>query len=36
MYGKKIKDFIKKEYDHDLTNEEMLYLTIHIERVVNR
>ncbi|MEK4298905.1 PRD domain-containing protein [Oceanobacillus sp. FSL W8-0428] len=32
----KIKDFIKKEYDHDLTNEEMLYLTIHIERVVNR
>ncbi|GGP11291.1 BglG family transcription antiterminator LicT [Oceanobacillus neutriphilus] len=32
----KIKNFIKKEYDHDLTNEEMLYLTIHIERVVNR
>lgn len=32
----KIKGFIKKEYDHDLTNEEMLYLTIHIERVVNR
>lgn len=32
----KIKDYIKKEYNHDLTNEEMLYLTIHIERVVNR
>jgi beta-glucoside operon transcriptional antiterminator len=32
----KIKEFIKKEYNHDLTNEEMLYLTIHIERVVNR
>ncbi|HZG18366.1 MAG TPA: PRD domain-containing protein [Candidatus Bathyarchaeia archaeon] len=32
----KIKDYIKKEYNHTLTNEEMLYLTIHIERVVNR
>lgn len=32
----KIKDYIKYKYEHDLTNEEMLYLTIHIERVVNR
>lgn len=32
----KIKDYIKYNYKHDLTNEEMLYLTIHIERVVNR
>jgi beta-glucoside operon transcriptional antiterminator len=32
----KIKKFVKKEYNHELTNEEMLYLTIHIERVVNR
>ncbi|GAF64690.1 putative transcriptional antiterminator [Bacillus sp. TS-2] len=32
----KIKDYILKEYQHELTNEEMLYLTIHIERVVNR
>lgn len=32
----KIKNYIKQHYDHDLTNEEMLYLTIHIERVVNR
>ncbi|GIN88550.1 transcription antiterminator LicT [Heyndrickxia sporothermodurans] len=32
----KIKDYIKHTYNHDLTNEEMLYLTIHIERVVNR
>jgi len=32
----KIKDYIQKEYNHTLTNEEMLYLTIHIERVVNR
>ncbi|MGD8192039.1 BglG family transcription antiterminator LicT [Brevibacillus ginsengisoli] len=31
----KIKEYIKKEYNHTLTNEEMLYLTIHIERVVN-
>ncbi|MGE8203293.1 BglG family transcription antiterminator LicT [Heyndrickxia sp. NPDC080065] len=32
----KIKDYIKHTYNHVLTNEEMLYLTIHIERVVNR
>ncbi|MBS4207062.1 BglG family transcription antiterminator LicT [Bacillus sp. FJAT-50079] len=32
----KIKSYIKKEYNHELTNEEMLYLTLHIERVVNR
>ncbi|TWT25399.1 BglG family transcription antiterminator LicT [Planomicrobium sp. CPCC 101110] len=32
----KIKDYIKKEYGHDLTNDEMLYLMIHIERVVKR
>lgn len=32
----KIKSYIRSEYNHDLTNEEMLYLTIHIERVVNR
>ncbi|MDF1507945.1 PRD domain-containing protein [Robertmurraya sp. DFI.2.37] len=32
----KIQEYIKKEYHHDLTNEEMLYLTIHIARVVNR
>ncbi|GGG11855.1 transcription antiterminator LicT [Paenibacillus albidus] len=32
----KIKIFVGKEYGHELTNEEMLYLTVHIERVVNR
>ncbi|GAA0432724.1 MULTISPECIES: BglG family transcription antiterminator LicT [Virgibacillus] len=32
----KIKSYIKRQYNHELTNEEMLYLTIHIERVVNR
>jgi beta-glucoside operon transcriptional antiterminator len=32
----KIKDFFKKEYQHTLTHEEMLYLTIHIHRVVSR
>ncbi|BDG32260.1 BglG family transcription antiterminator LicT [Parageobacillus thermoglucosidasius] len=33
---KKIKDYIKKVYTYELTKEEMTYLTIHIERVVNR
>lgn len=32
----KIAMFVNKEYDHELTNEEKLYLTVHIERVVNR
>lgn len=32
----KIALFVQKEYDHALTNEEKLYLTVHIERVVNR
>lgn len=32
----KIGAFVEKEYNHELTNEEKLYLTVHIERVVNR
>ncbi|MFC1283990.1 BglG family transcription antiterminator LicT [Bacillus paralicheniformis] len=32
----KIKQYIEKEYGHQLTNEELLYLTIHIERVVHQ
>ncbi|MFC4323777.1 BglG family transcription antiterminator LicT [Litchfieldia salsa] len=32
----KINEYIQKKYNHELTNEEKLYLTIHIERVVNR
>lgn len=32
----KIRNFVAKEYNHELTNEEMLYLTVHLERVVNR
>ncbi|MBU5263649.1 BglG family transcription antiterminator LicT [Bacillus atrophaeus] len=32
----KIKQYIQKEYDHKLTSEELLYLTIHIERVVKQ
>lgn len=32
----KIEVFVKKEYNHELTNEEKLYLTVHIQRVVNR
>jgi beta-glucoside operon transcriptional antiterminator len=33
---KKIRDYIQKEHGQDLTKEEMAYLAIHIERVVNR
>ena len=32
----KIRQYIEKEYGHQLTNEELLYLTIHIERVVHQ
>jgi len=32
----KIRDFINKTHNHQLTKEEMAYLTIHIERVVKR
>ncbi|RHW05915.1 BglG family transcription antiterminator LicT [Bacillus cereus] len=33
---KKIKIYIKKNYNYDLTDDEKLYLTIHIERITNR
>ncbi|PAD23183.1 transcription antiterminator LicT [Niallia circulans] len=32
----KINDYLKKEYHYAPTNEELLYLTIHIERVCQR
>ncbi|WP_409252861.1 BglG family transcription antiterminator LicT [Bacillus sp. SCS-153A] len=32
----KIKKFVEKQYRYELTEEEILYLTIHIERVVNK
>jgi beta-glucoside operon transcriptional antiterminator len=32
----KINEYFEKEFQHTLTHEEMLYLTIHIQRVVNR
>lgn len=32
----KISQFIKKKYGHVLSKEEELYLTIHIERVINK
>ncbi|MBT2725314.1 BglG family transcription antiterminator LicT [Bacillus sp. ISL-46] len=32
--SQKIKKFIENSYTYQLTNEEMIYLTIHIERVV--
>lgn len=32
----KIKIYIDKTYNRELTNDEMLYLTIHIERITNQ
>jgi beta-glucoside operon transcriptional antiterminator len=32
--SQKIKKFIESSYTYQLTDEEMIYLTIHIERVV--
>lgn len=32
----KIDDYLQKKYQYALTHEEMLYLTIHIDRVTNR
>lgn len=29
----KIRDYIKKEYDKDLTQDELVYLTVHINRI---
>lgn len=34
--SEKIGDFIKRKYNYSITDEEMLYLTIHIETVVYR
>lgn len=34
--SQKIKKFVEKQYDYELTEEELLYLTIHIERVVKK
>jgi len=32
----KVADFIKKKYNYELTDEEKLYLTIHVERIVSK
>ncbi|MDO5411463.1 MAG: PRD domain-containing protein [Lachnospiraceae bacterium] len=32
----KIGQFIDRKYEYQLSKEELLYLTIHIERVINR
>jgi beta-glucoside operon transcriptional antiterminator len=32
----KINDYVKRQFDYELTNDEKLYLTIHIDRVINR
>ena len=29
----KIRDYIRKEYGHELSEEEMLYLSVHIKRI---
>lgn len=34
--SEKIKKFVEKQYRYELTDEEILYLTIHIERVVKK
>lgn len=34
--SEKIKKFVENQYKYELTEEEMLYLTIHIERVVKK
>ena len=32
--SKLIRDLIKKEYDMEITREEMIYITVHIGRIV--
>ncbi|OLS41159.1 BglG family transcription antiterminator LicT [Bacillus sp. MRMR6] len=32
----KIRDFIEKKYQYELTSEEMLYLTLHISRIITK
>ncbi|MDN6250958.1 MAG: PRD domain-containing protein [Tetragenococcus koreensis] len=32
----KVKQFIEKNYQYELTNEEILYLTIHISRMTQK
>ncbi|TWI54549.1 BglG family transcription antiterminator LicT [Halalkalibacter nanhaiisediminis] len=34
--AEKVKAYVKKTYDRTLSNEDMLYLTIHIERVITK
>ena len=34
--AERIKVYIKKTYEFTITNEEMTYLIVHIQRVVNR
>ncbi|WP_414043922.1 BglG family transcription antiterminator LicT [Macrococcus sp. EM39E] len=33
---KKIDNFLSKKYNHEMSVEELLYLTIHIQRLINR
>lgn len=32
----KIKDYVKKKLQYKVSEEELMYLTIHIERIINR
>lgn len=34
--AEKIQKFVAKEYNYQSTNEELLYLTVHLERIINR
>ncbi|MDU4588328.1 PRD domain-containing protein [Clostridium sp.] len=36
MCTNKIKDFIEHKYQYTLSDEEQLYLIIHIERIVTK
>lgn len=34
--AEKINDYVQKEYNRSLIEDEMLYLTLHIDRVIKR
>ena len=35
-FVQEIKDYVKKTCNHDITDEELMYLTVHIKRVTTR
>ena len=34
LCAEKIKKYIQKEFNHEISDEEMMYLTVHIKRVI--